>query len=138
MFLDPVANLQLRPKWFRVTSPVPPAQPPRLLDQIKSEPRLRDRSLSTEGAFGNWVRRFILFHGKQHPKDLGAAEVEAFLSHLAVERKVSASTQNQTKSALLYGPGLRLLEGLRLRGKDVAKSVTPHVLCHSPRRPGRA
>ena len=50
----------------------------------------------------DWARRFILFHQKRHPQDMGAAEVEAFLSHLAVVRQVSASTQNQAKSALLY------------------------------------
>lgn len=149
-----------------------PSQPPRLLDQLRSLLRRKHYSLRTEEAYATWVRRYILFHGKRHPKDMGALEVEAFLSHLAVERKVSASTQNQAKAALLllyrdlldvtlpwldgvtqakekrrlpvvlspgevrslldqmsgqmglvaallYGTGLRLMEGLRLRVKDV-------------------
>lgn len=50
----------------------------------------------------DWVRRFVLFHDKRHPLDMGAAEVEAFLSHLAVEGRVAPSTQNQAKSALLF------------------------------------
>ena len=129
-------------------------------------------SIRTEEAYTDWARRFILFHHKRHPKEMGSAEIEAFLSHLAVERKVSFSTQNQAKAALLflykqvlgidlpwldnitsakpsqhlpvvltptetrallhelsgtmwliasmlYGTGMRLLEGLRLRIKDV-------------------
>ena len=61
-------------------------------------------------AYVDWARRFILFHHKRHPQDMGAAEVEAFLTYLAVERKVAASTQNQAKSALLflYGQVLKL------------------------------
>ena len=59
-------------------------------------------SIRTEEANTDWVRRFILFHQKRHPKEMGAAEVEAFLSYLAVERKVSSSTQNQAKAALLF------------------------------------
>jgi integron integrase len=147
-------------------------RPPRLLDQLRSEIRVRHLSLSTEEAYADWVRRFILFHGKRHPRDMGVKEVEAFLSHLAVARKVSGSTQNQAKSALLflyrhvlrvalpwleevvqakaarrlpvvlttrevgllleamdgttglvaqllYGTGMRLMEGLRLRVKDI-------------------
>jgi integrase len=149
-----------------------PPQPPRLLDQLRSLLRRKHYSLRTEEAYEGWVRRFILFHGKRHPKDMGAQEVEAFLSHLAVARQVSASTQNQAKAALLflyrdllevqlpwldgvtqarekrrlpvvltpgevrslldqmagqmglvaallYGTGLRLMEGLRLRVKDL-------------------
>ena len=133
---------------------------------------MRHYSIRTEEAYADWARRFILFHGKRHPAQLGAEEVRDFLSHLAVERHVSASTQNQAKSALLflykevlgielpwldevisakqakrlpvvltqtevrrllggtsgtsglivallYGTGMRLLEGLRLRVKDV-------------------
>jgi len=145
---------------------------PKLLDRLRAEIRVRHYSLRTEQAYVDWVRRFILFHGKRHPKDLGAEEVRDFLSHLAVDRNVSASTQNQAKSALLflyrevlkielpwldeviaakaakrlpvvltqvearellgamsgtmgliaallYGTGMRLLEALRLRVKDV-------------------
>lgn len=146
--------------------------PPKLLDQVRAKIRLNHYSLRTEDAYADWVKRFILFHGKRHPRDMGAAEVEQFLTYLAVERKVSASTQNQAKSALLflyrevlgielpwldevvqakpsrrlpvvltprearallnelngtmwlfvsllYGTGMRLLEGLRLRVKDI-------------------
>lgn len=64
--------------------------------------RTRHYSIRTEEAYIDWARRFIVFHGKRHPQEMGAAEVEVFLSHLAVERNVSASTQNQAKAALLY------------------------------------
>ena len=147
-------------------------RPARLLDRLRQQIRLRHYSLRTEEAYVGWVRRFVLHHGKQHPKDLGAVEVQQFLSHLASERGVSASTQNQAKAALLflykevlgtdlpwlneivtaktpqrlpvvltpsevkallqelsganwlvasllYGTGMRLLEGLRLRVKDI-------------------
>jgi integron integrase len=151
-------------------SAVPPA--PRLLDRVRHACRLRHYSLRTEDCYADWVRRFVLFHGKRHPREMGAAEINAFLTHLAVEGRVSASTQNQAFSALLFlyqtvleldpgviagviravrpkrlpvvltrdevwrvlsrltgpdrliglmlsGSGLRLLEGLRLRVKDV-------------------
>ena len=78
------------------------APPPRLLDQIRHRTRVLHYSLRTEAAYVDWARRFILFHGKRHPRDMGAAEVAAFLTHLAVERHVSASTQNQAKAALLF------------------------------------
>lgn len=77
-------------------------QQPRLLDRLRDRIRLKHYSIRTEHAYADWVRRFILFHGKRHPCELGAQEVEAFLTHLAVERRVSASTQNQAKSALLF------------------------------------
>lgn len=149
-----------------------PGPPPRLLDSLRAEIRLRHYSVRTEAAYVDWARRYILFHGKRHPRDMGAHEVATFLSHLASERQVSASTQNQAKSALLflygqvlkttlpwldevvtaqthrklpvvltspevralllelsgvpglvasllYGTGMRLLEGLRLRVKDI-------------------
>ena len=152
--------------------PAAAAAPPRLLEQLRATIRVRHYSIRTEDVYADWARRFILFHGKRHPRDLGAAEVGAFLTHLAVARQVAASTQNQAKSALLflyrevlgvqlpwldeivvakdrrrlpvvltpaevrallhelngtmglvasllYGTGMRLLEGLRLRVKDV-------------------
>ncbi len=148
------------------------ARAPKLLDRLREKVRLKHYSIRTEQVYIDWARRFILFHGKRHPKDMGAPEVEAFLTHLAVERNVAASTQNQAKSALLflykevlgielpwldgiesakasrrlpvvltprearlilhelsgtmglvvgllYGTGMRLLEGLRLRVKDI-------------------
>ena len=79
------------------------AQPPRkLLDQLRDTLQTQHYSIRTETAYMNWVRRFILFHHKRHPKDMGVPEVEAFLTHLALERKVAASTQNQALSALLF------------------------------------
>ena len=145
---------------------------PRLLDRVRTEIRTRHYALRTEQTYVHWIRRFILFHDKRHPQDMGAAEVGRFLSHLATERNVAASTQNQAKSALLflygqvlkidlpwmneivggrtqrtlpvvltpsevrrllhelsgltglvatvlYGTGMRLMEGLRLRVKDI-------------------
>ena len=152
------------------TLPVRPA--PKLLDQLRDRLRVKHCSIRTEQCYVDWARRYILFHGKRHPCDMGQREMEAFLSYLAVERRVSASTQNQARSALLflyrevllvqlpwldgvvmahatrrlpivltpqetrnlllelsgtmhlvaallYGTGMRLLEGLRLRIKDV-------------------
>jgi len=74
----------------------------RLLDQVRGKIRLKHYSIRTEQAYVDWIRRFILHFGKRHPRELGAAEVEAFLTHLAVAGKVAASTQNQAKSALLF------------------------------------
>jgi integron integrase len=148
------------------------SQPPKLLDQVRDALRVRHYSIRTEQAYIDWIIRFILFHNKRHPSQMGVAEIEAFLSHLALKRNVAASTQNQARSALLflyrhvlhqeslaldnvvqaskpqrlptvltreevqqvidqltgvhqlmaqllYGSGLRLLECLRLRVKDV-------------------
>ncbi len=148
------------------------AERPRLLDRVRHACRVRHYSRRTESAYAHWVKRFVLFHAKRHPDEMGAAEVSAFLSHLAVVGRVAASTQNQALSALvflyrvvlerpqleledlvrarrpvrlpvvltadevtavlrelsgepklvaslLYGAGLRLLEALRLRAKDV-------------------
>jgi integron integrase len=80
----------------------PAAPPRRLLDRVRDEIRLRHYSIRTETAYVDWIRRFVVFHGKRHPDSLGAAQVQEFLSHLAVERNVAASTQNQAKSALLF------------------------------------
>jgi len=76
--------------------------PPKLLDQVRDRIRIKHYSLRTETQYVQWIKRFILFHGKRHPQAMGAAEVEAFLTHLAVAGKVSASTQNQALSALLF------------------------------------
>lgn len=146
---------------------------PRLLDQVSERIRLRHYSIRTEQAYVGWIRRFILANGRRHPGELGAKEVEAFLTRLATQGNVAAATQNQALSAwlflyrvvleielpwmeevvsakrprrlpvvlsqeevarmlsvmpegmpelmarLLYGTGMRLLEGLRLRIKDV-------------------
>ncbi len=157
------------------TAPAVPANespPPRLLDRVRDKIRLKHYSIRTEQAYVDWIKRFIIFRGKRHPSELGAPDVEAFLTHLAVERTVAAATQNQAKSALLflyrevlgtelpwldhvekaktaarlpvvltrdevsqvlsrlhgthrllgrvlYGAGLRIMEGVRLRVKDV-------------------
>jgi len=77
-------------------------QQPRLLEQVRIAIRARHYSLRTEEAYVGWVRRFILFHGKRHPTEMGEKEINAFLSHLAVRGRVSASTQNQALSALLF------------------------------------
>ena len=82
------------------STPIAPA--PRLLDQVRDRLRLKHYSLSTEKLYVQWIKRFILFHGKRHPADMGAPEIEAFLTHLAVVGQVSASTQNQALSALLF------------------------------------
>lgn len=149
-----------------------PGASPRLLDRVRDRVRLLHRSPRTERSYVGWIRRYVLFHGKQHPAVLGGEAVSAFLTHLAVEDGVSASTQNQALNALvflyrevlgqdlgelpnavrarapqrlpvvltrgevrallaqlsgaewlvaalLYGAGLRLLEALTLRVKDV-------------------
>jgi len=90
--------------------PARPAEKPRLLDQVRAKLRLLHYSKRTEEAYVDWIRRFIIFHNKRHPNQMGAAEVESFLTHLAVEGNVAASTQNQALCALLflYGKILRL------------------------------
>lgn len=79
-------------------------QPPprKLLDQVRDVIRLKHYAYRTEETYVAWIRRYILFHNKRHPKDMGSAEIEAFLSHLAVQEKVAAATQNQAFSALLF------------------------------------
>src|SRR5690349_24110905 len=79
-----------------------PPPPPRLLDRVRMALRTRHCSLRTEKAYVGWIRRFILFHGKRHPAEMGAEEITRFLSALAIERNVAASTQNQALSALLF------------------------------------
>jgi integron integrase len=146
--------------------------PPKLLERVRAAIRTKHYSIRTEEAYVTWSKRYILFHGKKHPSAMGAEEINAFLTHLAVDRNVSASTQNQALSAilflyrevlnetvgwitdivkasrsrrlpvvltreevvrilerlgglerivgeLLYGTGLRVVEGLRLRVKDL-------------------
>ncbi|MHB1230242.1 MAG: integron integrase [Halothiobacillus sp.] len=83
-------------------SNTPIAPPPKLLDQVRDLMRVKHYSIRTETLYLQWIKRFILFHDKKHPRDMGAPEVEAFLTHLAVVGHVSASTQNQALSALLF------------------------------------
>jgi len=75
---------------------------PRLLDQVRDAIRVRHYSIRTEEAYLQWIRKFILFHNKRHPKEMGESEVESFLSYLASRKNVAASTQNQALSALLF------------------------------------
>jgi integron integrase len=157
----------------RIPAERPPSKDePRLLDRVRREIRVRHYSIRTESSYVDWIRRFIIFNDKRHPSELGASEVMAFLTYLAVERAVAPSTQAQAKSALLflyrvvlntalpwldevvaassprrlpvvltvpevrsvleqmngsvglvcallYGTGMRLIEGLRVRVKDV-------------------
>jgi len=79
-----------------------PNQSKRLLDQVRDVLRLKHYSIRTEEAYVNWIKRYILFHHKRHPQEMDGAEIEAFLTHLAVDQKVAASTQNQALSALLF------------------------------------
>jgi site-specific recombinase XerD len=77
-------------------------RPKKLLERVRDTIRLKHYSLSTEKTYVNWIKRYILFHDKRHPREMGVAEIEAFLTHLAVEQQVAASTQNQALSALLF------------------------------------
>lgn len=77
-------------------------QKPKLLDQVRNKIRVKQYSIRTEQAYIGWIKRYIFFHDKNHPSDLGKDEIESFLTHLAVERNVSASTQNQAFNALLF------------------------------------
>src|SRR5262245_27276604 len=78
------------------------APPPTRLDRVRAACRVRHYSIRTEDCYADWVRRFILVHGQRHPSAMGAAEVNAFLTHPAVAGRVGASTQNQAFSALLF------------------------------------
>ncbi|MDN5753667.1 MAG: integron integrase [Nitrosospira sp.] len=77
-------------------------RPKKLFDEVRDKMRVAHYSLRTEKTYLGWIRRYILFHGKRHPKDIGKPEIESFLTHLAVDRHVAASTQNQALNALLY------------------------------------
>lgn len=74
----------------------------RLLDQVRETIRRKHYSLRTEATYIGWIKKYIFFHGKRHPKEMGAPEMEQFLNHLAVAKKVAASTQNQALSALVF------------------------------------
>jgi integron integrase len=93
-----------------------PAPKPRLLDRVRQALRARHYSRRTEKAYVAWIRRYVFFHGKRHPDQLGSADVTRFLSHLAIRREVSASTQNQAFSALLFL--YRVVLERRLAGLD--------------------
>ena len=76
--------------------------PPRLLDQVRTAIRLRGMSYRTEQAYVDWIRRYILFHQKRHPSELGPAEIRAFLAHLVNDSNVAPSTQNQALHSILF------------------------------------
>jgi hypothetical protein len=75
---------------------------PRLLDQVREAVRARHYSIRTEHTYCEWVTRYVMFHGKRHPKEMGPAEINRFLTHLACDRNVAAGTQNQALSALVF------------------------------------
>src|SRR5690349_19604979 len=83
-------------------SPSVPPRPPLLSERVRTELRARHYSLRTEDAYVGWVRRYVRFCGRRHPRETGREEINAFLSRLATDDKVSASTQNQALSALLF------------------------------------
>jgi integron integrase len=111
----------------------PPATPtplpgqPRLLDRVREAIRLRHDSRRTEQADVDWIRRFILFHNKRHPLEMGTAEINQFLTHLAVEGHVGASTQNQAFSALLF-PYQKVLQVEPGRIAGVVRAQRSHRL----------
>src|SRR5437762_9340372 len=83
-------------------STISSARNPKLLDRVRDVLRRKHYSIRTEQAYNHCIRRFILFHGKRHPKEMAEAEVGEFLTHLARDGMVSPSTQNQALSALLF------------------------------------
>ena len=86
--------------------PKPPGgTPPKLLDQVRDRVRRLGYAKRTELSYVHWVKRYILFHGKRHPREMGKQEVEAFLTSLAVERGVAAATQNLALSASVFVSG---------------------------------
>ena len=94
-------------------TPAPQRSEPRLLDRVREAVRLRHYSRRTEESYATWIRRFIVFDGKRHPATMGGHEIAQYLTYLALlQRKVSASTQNQALSALLllYRQMLRVVE----------------------------
>src|SRR5215207_9625158 len=98
-----VYNAPARQRFQHFSARHPEAmQKPKLLDRVHAVARLRHLSLGTERAYSDWIRRFILFHKKRHPDEMGPEEIRHFLSHLAVEGRVSASTQNVALCALLF------------------------------------
>ena len=76
--------------------------PVKLLDRVRQSIRLKGYSIRTEKSYVSWVKRFVLFHGKRHPQEMGKVEIEAFLSHLVMKRNVAYSTQNQAFNAILF------------------------------------
>ena len=108
--------------------------PPKLLDLVRDAIRTRQYSIRTEEAYVAWIKRYIAYHGRQHHRDLGTEAIEAFLTHLAVDEQVAASTQNQALSALLflYRDVLRLDLDLRINALRAKRPQRlPTVLTHA-------
>jgi integron integrase len=101
-FRVPQVRAGERLKYVPGLSKVMPNPKAKLLDQVREVLRVKHYSIHTEDAYVGWIKRFIFFHGKRHPRDMGATEVQAFLSDLAVKAEVSASTQNQALNALVF------------------------------------
>jgi hypothetical protein len=99
-----------------------------LLDQVRTAARRLHSSIRTEDAYAQWVKRFVLFHGKRHPAEMGETEVVAFLGALAVDRHVAASTQNQALAALLFLYKVVLDRPLEWAGDDVVRARQPERL----------
>ena len=100
--------------------------PKKLLDQVRDALRVKHYAYRTEETYVQWIRRYILFHNKRHPKKMGKAEIEAFLTHLAVEGRVSASTQNQALSAFLFL--YREVPNLEMLGIDAVRAKRPQYV----------
>jgi integron integrase len=102
-------------------------KPVKLLDQVRNALRTEHYSYRTEQAYLDWIRRFIVFHKKRHPVDMGEAEIQAFIAHLAVDRKMAASTQNQALSAVLYLYRHVLHKDLQLSSTAVRARKSSHL-----------
>jgi len=103
-------------------------QPVKILDRVRNKIRLKHYSIRTEKAYVSWIKKFILFHNKQHPNDLGKAEIEAFLTDLAVTGNVSASTQNQAFNAILFLYKQVLNKDVFDEGVDAPRAKRPRRL----------
>lgn len=97
--LTAMATAKSYPPFF---APSVSADPPKLLDRVRDRIRRKGYSIRTEKSYAYWIKRFILFNDKRHPQEMGAAEVEAFLTSLAVDRDVAAATQNLALSAASF------------------------------------
>jgi integron integrase len=131
--MDTNSSDSVRPPHQPAVNGQPPSDrsKPRLLDRVAQEAAARHLARNTRKAYVSWVRRFILFHRKRHPQDMGLAEVNSFLTYLAVDAHVAASTQNQALSALLFLYGTVLEQPLgKLKGVIRARRPTrlPTVL----------
>ncbi len=108
----------------------------KLLDGVRWHLRVKHYSIRTEKTYLDWIRRYILFHGKRHPAEMGEEEIAGFLSQLAIEGRVAASTQNQALSALLFLYGQALERKLEYIAGVERVSRPPLPRLH-PRRPAR-